>query len=452
MNAKSVNQTKGLLLGVLLLCTGMQFFSYGGNTAMGPLLTALGGYQYYSLVASLGSAGTMMALPAVGAIGGKIGRRTVILLGITIMLLSRTAMQSVDNVYLLMMWQMLGSVGMGLIMSAPYAIVGSLFERVTAMRYYGFIATFNALGALCGPLLSGRLVDAARLRLPFLIWIPLVGMGVLLLMKSYPNTRDIDATKFDWLGLGYLAVFVVTLVLWLGLSGKLFPWISMGLVLPVITAAAAVLLLRHSKEVERPAVPLYMFQYKRFRTAFFSNLLLVTFSTCAAGYVLIYILYTMNKSTTLGATSTMPSTVLIMVCGLFMGRILARNFEKNVRTLMVICSLCIFSALLCFSLLTPESSMIQVWLGSALGGIGNSIAQTCLTPYFQHGLPKEEFAAAQGMYQFSSTCGSSLFGAVVGVLMGLNGGDPKAAFYLACALAFINIILVVSQVRIKTED
>lgn len=84
--------------------------------------------------------------------------------------------------------------------------------------------------------------------------------------------------------------------------------------------------------------------------------------------------------------------------------ILAKNFAKNVRTMTIIGSFCTFGALLCFALLQSTSSILQVWIGSALGGVGNAISQTCLTPYFQYGLPTEEYGPAQGMYQFSSTC------------------------------------------------
>lgn len=441
------------LAAILIMCTGTQFFSYGGNTAIGPLLTAMDSYHFYALTAALGSAGTMIALPAVGAIGNKIGRRNVIFAGVGIMLIARLAIQfSLGfGVYYLMVFQALGSFGAGLIMSAPYAMVAQVFDRQSSMKYYGLIATFNAIGALCGPLLAGLLVDQGKMTLAFLTWIPFFVFSLVIILLAYPNTRKTQAAHFDVLGLVYLAVMVSCLVLWLGLSGSLFPWISAGLVLPAIVIVCAILLYRHSGRVNNPTVPLYMFRYPRFCTAFFSNMLLVTFSTCASGYVLIYILYTMNRSATLGSTSTMPSTIMIMICGLFMGRILAKNFIRNIRIMMIISALCILSALLCFSILNADSSMLLVWTGSALGGIGNSIAQTCLTPFFQYGLPQEEFTSAQGMYSFSATCGATIFVAVVGVLVGL-AGTVKVVFYTAAILAFINVLLVLARVRIKENQ
>ena len=119
--------------------------------------------------------------------------------------------------------------------------------------------------------------------------------------------------------------------------------------------------------------------------------------------------------------------------------------------LMITCALCILAALVCFCMLTPNSSMLLVWVGSALGGIGNSIAQTCLTPFFQYGLPKEEIASAQGMYTFSSTCGSTIFVAVVGVLVNIFG-TVKVVFYTAAIMGLINVILVFMRVKISQEE
>lgn len=447
----NIKNKKIMTAGVFMLCVGLQFFNYGGSTANGPFLTELGGYHFYSLVNSLGSAGSMIALPAVGAICNKTGSRNIICIGTAIMLVARFAIQVTSNSFAFMVWQFMGSFGAGLIMSIPYSLFASMFEQHTAIRYYGFLATMNAMGALCGPVFAGMLVDAGYTKFAYLIWIPLILVSLILILWNCPNIKGNKEKKFDVVGLCYLATFVVSFILWLGLSGKVFPWISPGLLLLVIAIVTAVLLVRHSKHIDNPTVPLHVFRYKNFRTAFTVNFLLVPFATCSAGYVLMYILYTMGQSTTVGSTGAMPNTILTMVGGLFMGRILAKNFAFNVRKMMLISSVCFAGALLCFCLLQPESSMIQIWIGSALGGIANSIAQTCLTPFFQHNLPSNEVVAAQGMYQFSGTCGSAIFGSVAGVAITATGGDVKCAFYLAFLMALTNIFLVLKFVKVPQK-
>lgn len=448
-----ISNKKLFLFAILVMCTGTQFFNYGGNTAMPPLLKSINGYHLYSFAAALGSAGTMITLPAVGAVGDKTGRRNIILIGVVLMLVARIAIVFTYNPYLFMLEQLVASIGSGCVISAPFSMIGGVFERQEAMKYYGFITTFNAIGSLTGPVVAGALVDAGLGRLPFILWIPFYIFSIAVVLIAYPNVKNEKAKKFDALGLMLLAAVVVTFVFWTGLSGdgKPLPWLSIGLLLPVGTVVFAVLLVKHTNKVENPAVPLRMFKLKRFRVAFFSNMMLVAFSTCASGYLLNYILYVMGKSATMGSTSTVPMTIMLMICGMFVGRILAKNFVENIRPMMLLSVFCILVALSCFSILTPVSPMALVWIGSAVGGIGNSIAQTCLTPYFQYGLAKEDFAAAQGMYQFSSTGGATIFVAFVGVLVGLTG-SIKPVFYTGAILAVINVILVFTSLKITKED
>ena len=441
------------LIAVLLMGTGTQFFNYGCNTAMTPLLKEINGYHLYSLAAALGSTGMMVALPAVGALGGKTGRRNIIVIGALIMLVCMVGTYFTYDPYVFMVLRFLSSLGSGLVMSAPFSIIGTVWERGQAMKYYGFISTFNAIGALCGPLAAGALVDAGLGRIPFFLWVPFYVFAVVVICMAYPNVKQETGSKFDVLGLVYLACTVVPLILWLGLSGdgKPLAWAGPGLILPLIVIVFAALLMKHSAKLAHPTVPFRMFKQKRFRTAFFINMLVVCFSTVTSGYVLNYILYSMNRSTTMGSTSTMPMNIVLVICGLFMGSILRKNFVKNVRTMMLIGTVALLAGLSCYSLLKPDSPMLLVWIGSAIGGLGNSMNQTCMTPFFQYGLPKEDFAAAQGMYQFSSTGMASIFVPFVGVFVNMTG-SIKPVFYIATILAAVNVLLVFFFVKITKED
>ena len=103
-----IKNTKLFLAAIFVLCTGSQLFSYGGNTAIAPLLTAIGGYEVYSLVAPLGATGMMVALPAVAALGRKIGSKTVLFLGAFLMLFGRVGMQFANSVFIIGLFNFLG--------------------------------------------------------------------------------------------------------------------------------------------------------------------------------------------------------------------------------------------------------------------------------------------------------------------------------------------------------
>ena len=263
-----IKNTKLFLAAIFVLCTGSQLFSYGGNTAIAPLLTAIGGYEFYSLVAPLGATGMMVALPAVAALGRKIGSKTVLFLGAFLMLFGRVGMQFANSVFTIGLFNFLGSFGSGFVITAPFVMIGTAFERSASIKYYGYIATFNAIGSLIGPPLAGMLVDVNLPRISFLLWIPLYVFSLIAIGMLYPNSKSQSKEKFDVTGWLYLAIMVFAFVMWTGLSGKVFPWLSFGLLLPVAVAVFAWLLVRHSGRIANPTVPIRVFQYKRFRGCF----------------------------------------------------------------------------------------------------------------------------------------------------------------------------------------
>lgn len=226
-----IKNTKLFLAAIFVLCTGSQLFSYGGNTAIAPLLTAIGGYEFYSLVAPLGATGMMVALPAVAALGRKIGSKTVLFLGAFLMLFGRVGMQFANSVFTIGLFNFLGSFGSGFVITAPFVMIGTAFERSASIKYYGYIATFNAIGSLIGPPLAGMLVDVNLPRISFLLWIPLYVFSLIAIGMLYPNSKSQSKEKFDVTGWLYLAIMVFAFVMWTGLSGKVFPWLSFGLLL-----------------------------------------------------------------------------------------------------------------------------------------------------------------------------------------------------------------------------
>ncbi len=445
-------KSKGMFLAsVLLMVVGTQMFSFGGNTAITPLLMAIGGYDYYPLVAALGSAGTMIILPACGAICNKLGQRNSLILGVVMMVIGRCAMLiESSNVVLLMVWQVIGSIGSGFMMTAPYVLIAMVFEQIDAMKYYGFVASATGIGATIGPLLAGALVDAGLTRLAFIIWLPLYVIAFAVIFYAFPNIK-LPSVKFDVKGLILLAIIVTCFVLWTGLSGTAFPWISAGLILPAIVIVAAILLVKHSEKVENPTVPLRVFKNKRVTIAFLTNLTQVVVPTCLTGYVLVYILNVMQLNATIGSTCSVPYTICNTILGFFFGAILAKNFVKNVRTLGI---LAVFGAIVCVGILcmlTPTSPMWLIWVASAFGGIPACYCQSCMTPFFQFGLPAEDFGAAQGIYTFAATGGATVFVSIVGVLVNATG-DIKMVFYGAAVMIVIMAITVFTGVRITPEE
>ena len=84
------------------------------------------------------------------------------------MLFGRVGMQFANSVFTIGLFNFLGSFGSGFVITAPFVMIGTAFERSASIKYYGYIATFNAIGSLIGPPLAGMLVDVNLPRIPAL--------------------------------------------------------------------------------------------------------------------------------------------------------------------------------------------------------------------------------------------------------------------------------------------
>ena len=421
---------KLFIAAILLILTTSTASSYGGNVVLPAKLLAIHGMDYYSVCTALQSMGMMLALPLVGVLCGRFGTKAVVLTGILVQLATRIAAIFIVNVPLFLVFWMLGGICCGLYISAPYAMMA---ERVTAgerPKYFGFLATFNALGALIGPLWTGTVADSAFSSLAFISYLPLAVFPLIVLIALYPNRRRaVREQKFDFAGIFLLVVAVCCIVLWLSLGDKSFSRFGvLGIALILIGLAGMVFLIRYELRQTNPSVPVGMFRKKRFTVVFLIQMLLVAYSSCAPAYGIVFVQQVMHGSSLASSTVTMPQTVVQAIMGLFIGAYVGKAFRKRFRPVALLALLLYTIAMGIFYLLRPDSSMLVIYAATALGGIGQAITQSIYAPFFQTELQPEEFSSAQGMYSFAGTGGSCIFMAICGAA--INSGFTLNQIFL----------------------
>lgn len=80
---------KLMIFAVLLVSVTAMAASYGGNIVLPQKLTAIDGYDYYSLFAALSSMGMMVGLPLVGVLSSRFGTKVITLTGMLGMFVMR---------------------------------------------------------------------------------------------------------------------------------------------------------------------------------------------------------------------------------------------------------------------------------------------------------------------------------------------------------------------------
>lgn len=440
-----------MIVAVLLTTVTSTASSYANNVCLPYFLNAMDAYSFYAFYAAIASVGMMTALPLVGSMSAKFGSKNVIVFGLVAQFVSRVALAFCGQPVLFgVLYCLMGFFG-GMYMSAPYSVMAELVTPEERPKFFGFITACSAAGALIGPLLTGLIVDNFGPGMGLLVYVIFAIIPVIGFVALYPNVKR-PGTRFDLPGMFTFVVFVLCLVLWLSLGGNLFPFASiLGIGMPVVAVIALVLLIKREKKIENPAVPVKMFAYKRFRYAFIVQVFVVAYSTCAAAYGIRYALEVMSLDATISSTVTMPQTIVQFILGLFMGGIMGKAFKKRFRPVALLGIVCYGIGLMIFYFLSPTSPVFIIYLATGIGGIGQAVVQATFAAFYQSELKPEDIRPAQGMYQFASTGGSSVFTAIVGAAMTM-GLALQQVFLLGTAFMVIGLIFAIIGFRFSKEE
>lgn len=409
-----------MIIALLLTMVACNASSYGNNVALPTLLTQMGVMDYYAVYAAIASMGMMTALPLTGSLSAKFGAKAVIIFGLIAQFVTRFLLMFIGNYLLFGILYALAGFFLGLYMAAPYSVMAEVVTPEERPKFFGYVAAASAAGALVGPYLTGIIVDSISAGAGLVCYVIFAIIPVAAFCMLYPNNKR-PCGKFDFGGLILLVVLVFCLVMWLSLGGKLFAFTSItGIILPVVAVISLILLLKRECKIDNPAVPVHVFSKKRFRYTFVIQVLVVSYATCIGAYGIVYAQQIMGFGAAVSSTVTMPQTIVQFILGLFIGTFVGKAFKKRFRIFGLLAIVAYLIGLLIFYTLTPETSLFVIYLATGIGGIGQAITQSCYAAFFQTEMTPEEIRPAQGMYQFASTGGSTIFTAICGAAMNMG--------------------------------
>lgn len=441
-----------VLAAIMLLLTVNQAASYGGNVVLPKRLTAIGGMDYYSVCSALQSMGMMIILPLVGMLTRRFGTKRVVLSGILLQGITRIFVIVIGNVPLFIINWMVSGMSAGLYMSAPYSMIAGMVEGEKRSRYFGYLSTFSAAGALAGPYITGVISDSVYADLAVIVYFPIAVFSAVVIGMRYSEPGDRkEPVQFDFAGILFLLAAVAGLVLWLSLGDKLFPRFSFA---GIVCLAAGIIgfaaLWKVEKNKKNASVPISIFSNGRFRWTFIVRALTSGYSTCIAAYGIVYIQQVMERSSTVSSTITMPQTIVQALAGMFIGGWIGKKFQKRFYPMAVLGMGIYTAAMLIFFMLKPDSPMMMIYLATGIGGVSQAITNSSLPAFFNASLQPEDYSAANGMYTFAATGGSCIFVAVCGALQNA-GCSINQLFLFSAVLCGLAFCIVLVKFRIPQE-
>ncbi len=152
---------------------------------------------------------TTTLIVSVGRLGDIIGRRRLLLVGISLFTVASVLCGVAPNLWLLIAARAAQGLGAAIMMALALAFVGETVPKEKTGSAMGILGTMSALGTALGPSLGGVLITALGWRAIFFVNVPLACVAILLAYRYLPADRQRPATHqaaFDMLGTLLLAL------------------------------------------------------------------------------------------------------------------------------------------------------------------------------------------------------------------------------------------------------
>lgn len=374
---------------------------------------------------------TTITVPIAGKLSDLFGRRTILLVGVSIFGIGSLLAGMSADVTQLVLWRALQGIGGGIITANAFTIVGDLFAARERGRWQGLIGAVFGLSSVIGPLLGGWLTDGQAIfglttdwRWTLLINVPIAIAAFTIIAIFCPPLKHKKKPSIDYLGASLLALLLAIFILAVDNTETVFAGLleATGLTLTGLRAImfSAVGLLGAGfiwaeHRAKEPILPLRFFKNRNY-------VLLISIAMLFGGGFMGSILYlTQFNQQVFGASPTeaglmlLPLVAGIMVSSITSGQIISRTGRYKVffTAGLAVATLCMIA----LTQLSPESSYGFEALIMVAMGLGLGVAMPVINLAVQNEFSQMDLGVATSSSQLfrslGSTIGTAVFGAIL---------------------------------------
>lgn len=196
-----------------------------------------------------------------GRLGDIVGRRRLLLAGISLFTLASILCGVAPTLGLLIAARALQGLGAAVMMALAMAFVGETVPKEKTGSAIGLLGTMSAIGTALGPSLGGILIAGLGWRSIFLINLPLGALTLLLAQRHLPADRSAPSTgqaRFDYTGTVLLALTLAIYALAMTTGRGHFGLLNLALLL--LAACGTGLFARVEARATSPLIRLAMFR------------------------------------------------------------------------------------------------------------------------------------------------------------------------------------------------
>jgi EmrB/QacA subfamily drug resistance transporter len=382
-----------------------------------------------------------VATPVLGRLGDIFGKERV-LFGVLVVLAIGTFIAALSSsLEVLVLARAVQGVA-GSIFPLAFGIIRDEFPPARVGAGIGLISATFGIGGGAGLVLAGIIVDNLDYRWIFWLSLAMIVPAAIATHFFVPESPVKSPAKIDWPGAAGLAVGLSSVLLAVS-EGNAWGWGS-GRVIGLVIAGLIVLVLwaRYEARVEQPLVDMRMMRLRGVWTTNFTSLL-VGFGMFGA-FLLLPQLVQMPAQAGFGFGATvtaaglflLPSSAAMLFAGPVAGVLGARVGPRVPLLLGVL------AAMLSFVMFAAaHEERWQIYLGSALNGLGIGLAFAAMASLIVDAVPQAQTGVATGMNTIMRTIGGALgaqiAASIVSAHVGPSGLPAETGFTVAFTVSAV---------------
>ncbi|MBB4930781.1 DHA2 family integral membrane protein (MFS transporter) [Lipingzhangella halophila] len=363
-----------------------------------------------------------------GVIGDRVGRKRMLMFGLALFGLASLVSAYAQSPEQLILARAFMGLGGAAVMPQTLAIITNVFSAEERGRAIGVWAGAVGLALGIGPPLGGLLLANFWWGSVFLINVPIVGIGLVLLAVLVPESRNETPGRLDPAGVLLSIVGLVLLAYGIIRAGEQSSLASPGVYGSILGGLAVLIVfVLHEARTENPALNVRLFRSARLSVAIVT-IMMMFFAMSGVLFFMNFYWQSVREFSPLQAgLLVLPLAVAQLVVAPLAPHLVARFGPRLIATVGILLA---SGALGSYAFLDTNTPVWMIEVAFFVQGTGMAMVMPPATESIMASVPREQAGAASAVQntvrQVSTAMGVAVLGALISMVY-RSGIDPHLA-------------------------
>jgi EmrB/QacA subfamily drug resistance transporter len=382
-------------------------------TALPHVVSDIGGLGNYAWVFGAYLLAQTATIPIYGKLGDIHGRRTMMLIAISVFLIGSILCGAAKTMPELIAFRAVQGVGAGGLMPLVQTTIADIIPPRDRGRYIGLVGGAFGSAAIAGPVLGGLIVDHTSWRWIFYLNVPIGLAALVVTATTLPKLSSSRRHAIDYLGAGLIALGVGSLLVALIWAGGAYPLVSVRVLGPLgLSMVSLVLFIFHERRAAEPILPFAMLRTRAVTVACCCFLLISLCQFGAIAYLPLFAQGVIGSSAVFSGLILTPFMLGNVVASAGTGQIVARTGRYRAYT--IVGPLLFAAGMLLLWHMGVDATAREVARDMFVAGIGVGMMNPVFTVQAQNAVSHEIVGSTTAFMQFSRSLGMTFGAATFG--------------------------------------